>query len=153
MTARVVCGASIHAIFQRRIQMFFSLRPSPSQEESSLKIWARWGSPFRRSLGNKHTNKHTHWHPIACIEWFWKLLCSSKRYQIVMTKCLHNYHYKYSGRENLLRWGRWSSRWPAQLCWRTASLSTWNSTSSHTTTRTSPTWIWSSTRSFPITWL
>ena len=33
----------------RRIQMFFSLKPSQSQGESSLKISARWGSPFRRS--------------------------------------------------------------------------------------------------------
>ena len=49
LTARV---ASIHAIFQlavRRIRMFFSLKPSPSQGESSLKISGRWGSPFRRS--------------------------------------------------------------------------------------------------------
>ena len=49
LTARV---ASIHAIFQltvRRIQMFFSLKPSQSQGESSLKISSRWGSPFLRS--------------------------------------------------------------------------------------------------------
>ena len=49
LNARV---ASIHAIFQlmvRRIQMFFSLKHSASQGESSLKISARWGSPFRRS--------------------------------------------------------------------------------------------------------
>ena len=60
LTARVECGASIHAIFQltvRRIQMFFSLKPSQSQGESSLKISARWGSPFRRSQG---TSKQTH---------------------------------------------------------------------------------------------
>ena len=52
LTARVECGASMHAIFLlmvRRIQMFFSLKPSQSQGESSLKISARWGSPFRRS--------------------------------------------------------------------------------------------------------
>ena len=52
LTARVECGASIHAIFQltvRRIRMFFSLKPSSSQGVSSLKISARWGSPFRRS--------------------------------------------------------------------------------------------------------
>ena len=64
LTARVECGASIHAIFQltvRRIQMFFSLKPSQSQGESSLKISARWGSPFRRSQGtNKHTHRQTH---------------------------------------------------------------------------------------------
>ena len=44
--------STIHAIFLltvRRIWMFFSLKPSPSQGESSLKISARWGSPFRRS--------------------------------------------------------------------------------------------------------
>ena len=43
---------TIHAIFLltvRRIRMFFSLKPSLSQGESSLKISARWGSPFRRS--------------------------------------------------------------------------------------------------------
>ena len=53
LTARVECGASIHAIFEltvRRIQMFFSLKPSQSQGGSSLKISARW------SWG---TNKHT----------------------------------------------------------------------------------------------
>ena len=65
LTARVECGASIHAIFQltvRRIQMFFSLKPSQSQGESSLKISARWGSPFRRSQGtNKHTHSLTDW--------------------------------------------------------------------------------------------
>ena len=52
LTARVEFGASIHAIFQltvRRIQMFFSLKPSQSQGESYLKISARWGSLFRRS--------------------------------------------------------------------------------------------------------
>ena len=55
LTARVECGASIHAIFQltvRQIQMFFSLKPSQSQGESSLKISARWE--------NKQTNKQTH---------------------------------------------------------------------------------------------
>ena len=41
----------------RRIRMFFSLKPSQSQGESSLKMSARWGSPFRRSQG---TNKQTH---------------------------------------------------------------------------------------------
>ena len=46
----------------RRIRMFFSLKPSPSQGESSLKILARWGSPFRRSQGtNKHTHSLTDW--------------------------------------------------------------------------------------------
>ena len=43
---------TIHAIFLltvRRIRIFFSLKPSPSQGESSLKISDRWGSPFRRS--------------------------------------------------------------------------------------------------------
>ena len=56
LTARV---ASIHAIFQltvRRIRMFFSLKPSQSQAESSLKISARWVSP----LGNKQTDSLTH---------------------------------------------------------------------------------------------
>ena len=39
----------------------FSRKPSQCQEESFLKISARWGSPFRRSQGtNKQTNKHTH---------------------------------------------------------------------------------------------
>ena len=43
------------------IKMFFSLKPSQSQGESSLKISARWGSPFRRSQGtSKHTNSLTH---------------------------------------------------------------------------------------------
>ena len=59
-TARV---ASIHAIFQLTvcwIWMFFSLKPSPCQGESSLKISACWGSPFRRSLGtNKQSNRLT----------------------------------------------------------------------------------------------
>ena len=52
LTARVECGASIHAIFQltvRRIRMFFSLKPLQSQGKSSLKISGRWDSPFRRS--------------------------------------------------------------------------------------------------------
>ena len=45
----------------RRIRMFFSLKPSQSQGESSLKISARWGSPFRKSQGtNKQTNTLTH---------------------------------------------------------------------------------------------
>ena len=42
----------IHAIFLltvRRIWMFFSLKHSATRGESSLKILARWGSPFRRS--------------------------------------------------------------------------------------------------------
>ena len=55
---------TIHAIFLltvRRIRMFFSLKPSPSQGESSLKISGRWGSPFRRSQGtSKHPNTQTH---------------------------------------------------------------------------------------------
>ena len=59
-TARVECGASIHAIFQltvQRIQMFFSLKPSQSQGKSSLKISARWVTPFWRSQGtDKQTN-------------------------------------------------------------------------------------------------
>ena len=50
LTARI---ASIHAIFQlktvRRIRIFFSLKHSASQGESSLKILARWGLPFQRS--------------------------------------------------------------------------------------------------------
>ena len=33
----------------RQIRMFFSLKHSASQGESSLKISARWGLPFRRS--------------------------------------------------------------------------------------------------------
>ena len=63
----------IHAIFQQtvwQIRMFFSLKHFASQGESSLKISARWGSPFRRSQGtNIQTNRLTHWHPIAFIEW------------------------------------------------------------------------------------
>ena len=44
----------------RRIRMFFSLKHSAFQGESSLKISARWSSPFRRSQGkNKHTNSLT----------------------------------------------------------------------------------------------
>ena len=44
----------------RRIRMFFSLKPSASQGESSLKISALWGSPFRRSQGtNIQTNTLT----------------------------------------------------------------------------------------------
>ena len=53
------CLPTIHAIFLltvRRIRMFFSLKPYPSQGESCLKISARRGSPFRRSSG---TSKHT----------------------------------------------------------------------------------------------
>ena len=54
---------TIHAIFLltvRRIPMFFSLKPSPYQRESSLKISARWGSPFRRSWGtSKQTDTHS----------------------------------------------------------------------------------------------
>ena len=52
LTARLECGASIHAIFLltvRRIRMFFSLKHFASQGESSLKISARWCSSFRRS--------------------------------------------------------------------------------------------------------
>ena len=64
LTARVECGASIHAIFQltvRRIQMFFSLKPSQSKGESSLKISDRCGSPFRGGeLGNIQTHRLTH---------------------------------------------------------------------------------------------
>ena len=64
LTAQVESGASIHAIFQltiRRIKMFFSLKPSQSQGESSLKISARWGSSFRRCKGTKkQTDRLTH---------------------------------------------------------------------------------------------
>ena len=53
-----------HAIFLltvRRIWMFFSLKPSPYQGESFLKISGRWDSPFRRSQGtSKQTHKLTH---------------------------------------------------------------------------------------------
>ena len=62
MAARVECGASIHAIFQQtvqRIQMLFSLKPSSSQAESSLKFSARWGS--LEELGNKQTDSLTDW--------------------------------------------------------------------------------------------
>ena len=56
--------STIHAIFLLtvpRIGMFISLKPSLSQGESSLKISARWGSPFRRSQGtNKQTGRLTH---------------------------------------------------------------------------------------------
>ena len=46
----------------QRIRMFFSLKPSPYQGESSLKISARWGSPFRMSQGtSKHTDSLTDW--------------------------------------------------------------------------------------------
>ena len=54
----------IFLITVRRIRMFFSLKPSQSQGESSLKILARWGSPRRfrgvREQTNKQTNKQTH---------------------------------------------------------------------------------------------
>ena len=44
----------------RRIRMFFSLKPSLSQGESSLKISDCWGSPFRRSQGtSKQTKRHS----------------------------------------------------------------------------------------------
>ena len=52
LTATFECGASIHAIIQLMVLKnpdVFSLKPSQSQRESSLKIWARWGSPFQRS--------------------------------------------------------------------------------------------------------
>ena len=52
LTARVECGTSVHAIFQltvRRIQIFFSLKPSQSQGDSSLKISAHQVYSFRRS--------------------------------------------------------------------------------------------------------
>ena len=48
----VECGASIHAIFQLtvgRIWMFFSLKHSQSQVESSFKISGCLGLPFWRS--------------------------------------------------------------------------------------------------------
>jgi len=60
LTARVECGASIYAIFLltvRRIRMFFSLKPSLSQGESSLKILVEG---VRRFGGVKEqTNKQT----------------------------------------------------------------------------------------------
>ena len=58
-----------HAIFLltvRRIWMFFSLKPSPYQGESSLKISGRWGLPFRRSQG---TSKHTHKLTFSLTDW------------------------------------------------------------------------------------
>ena len=75
LTARIasinaIFRTTIHAIFlltARRIRFFFSLKPSPSQGESSLKILARLGSPFRRSYGtskqtNSLTNSLTDWY-------------------------------------------------------------------------------------------
>ena len=65
LTARIASiHALIHAIFLlmvRRIQMFFSLEPSLSQGESSLKISARWVRRFGgvREQTNKQTNKQT----------------------------------------------------------------------------------------------
>ena len=48
---------------------FFSLKPSPSQGESSLKISAHQDSPFRRSQGtNKQTHSPTQGHSSALIE-------------------------------------------------------------------------------------
>ena len=50
LTTRVECGASIHAIFQltfQRIQIFFSLKSSQFQGESSLKISGRRGLSFQ----------------------------------------------------------------------------------------------------------
>ena len=58
LSARVECGASIHASFQltvRRIRMFFSLKPSLSRGKSSLKISAHWDQPFRWT---EQTNTH-----------------------------------------------------------------------------------------------
>ena len=58
MTARVKCGASIHAIFQltvRRIQMLFSLKPSQSQGESFQLAGVRRFGGVR-----EHPNTQTH---------------------------------------------------------------------------------------------
>ena len=59
LTARVECGASIHAIFQltvRRIQMIFSLKPSESQGGSSLKL----AGVHRFGGVREHPNRQTH---------------------------------------------------------------------------------------------
>ena len=54
----------------------FSLKPSPSHGESSLKISARWGSPFRRSSGtSKQTDRLTHWLTDWC---FYRVMYSLK---------------------------------------------------------------------------
>ena len=77
MTSVVIIECStVHALFSfiflptvRRIRMFFNLKHPISQGESSLKISARWGSPFRRIYGtNKQTHRLTNWHPIALVE-------------------------------------------------------------------------------------
>ena len=61
--ARVKCGGGKHAIFQltvRRIRMFFSLKPSQSQGESSLKISGRGICRFGGDREHKtHTNSLT----------------------------------------------------------------------------------------------
>ena len=57
---------TIHAIFLltvRRIQKFISLKPSPSQVETSLKISARWVRRFGgvREQTNRQTDSLTDW--------------------------------------------------------------------------------------------
>ena len=58
-----------------QIQMIFSLKPSSSQGELSLKISARLSSSFRRSWGtSKQTDSFTHWQNGAFIEWFDRII-------------------------------------------------------------------------------
>ena len=71
LTARVECGASIHAIFQltvRRIQMFFSLKPSQFQGESKFQL-AGVRRAVSEELGNIQTDRLTHWQTGAFKEW------------------------------------------------------------------------------------
>ena len=48
---------SILQLTVRRIQMFYNLKSFTFQGDSSLKISARWGSPFWR--GMEQTNRQT----------------------------------------------------------------------------------------------
>ena len=58
----------------------FSLKHSASHGESSLKISARWVSPFRRSQGtNKQTNKQTHTQTHSLTDWrFYRVIAQNQ---------------------------------------------------------------------------
>ena len=88
MSVVIIECSTVHALVLfmflltvRQIRMFFSLKPSLSQGESSLKISARWGSPFWRSQGtNKQTNKHTH----SLTDW-----CFDREIKLRIVKNIH----------------------------------------------------------------
>ena len=90
----------IFLLTARRIRMFFSLKPSPSQGESSLKISDHWGLPFQRSQG---TSKYTHTHTNSLTDWCFDReiiigFLDKKSYQTyVLDSCLI-LTIKYSGR-------------------------------------------------------